>query len=372
MKIVFVSNFLNHHQIPFCEEIKTLCKEFYFVATENGGVGGYQVSEKRDYVIDYANDKQKAETEIMTADAVIFGACPDYLVQKRMAENRLSFIYSERIFKKGTWRRFIPKTRRHIKSRYINYKDKNLYVLAASCFLPYDLSLFNFNVNKIFKWGYFPNCKAGEQSKTENSILYAGRFIKLKHIETVIKTAKELKKDGYVFKLSIVGQGPEEDHLKSLVEKYDLKDYVEFLGSKDHKELMDIMAKYSIFMFTSDFNEGWGAVMNEAMANGCAAVVSSAVGSSGFLIEHNENGKVYKFGNYKNAYKAVKELLDNKALTAKLGKNAKEKIETEYNYKVAAERFVLAMEEFYGSGIITPQKSGVLSGVEILKNNWFK
>ena len=119
MKIVFVSNFLNHHQIPFCEEIKTLCDEFCFIAMENGGVGGYQVSQEREYVIDYKAETKRAENEILSADAVIFGASPDSLVNLRMKENKLSFIYSERIFKKGTWRRVIPKTRKHIKNRYI-------------------------------------------------------------------------------------------------------------------------------------------------------------------------------------------------------------------------------------------------------------
>ena len=87
MKIVFVSNFLNHHQIPFCEEIKTLCDEFYFIAMENGGVGGYQVSQEREYVIDYKVETKRAENEILSADAVIFGASPDSLVNLRMKEN---------------------------------------------------------------------------------------------------------------------------------------------------------------------------------------------------------------------------------------------------------------------------------------------
>ena len=373
MKIVFVSNFLNHHQIPFCDHIKTLCDEFYFIAVENGGVSGYQISQQRDYVLDYTIDKEKSEKEILLADAVIFGASPDSLVNLRMKENKLSFIYSERIFKKGTWRRFIPKTRKHIFNRYINHKEKNLYVLAASCFLPYDLSLFGFKGDKIFKWGYFPNCLNNENAnKQENTILYAGRLIALKHVETVIKVAKMLQKDGFNFKVSIVGDGEEKENLQNLVNRYGLTNKVEFLGSKPHKELINIMAKSQILMFTSDFNEGWGAVVNEAMGAGCVPVVSSAVGSSGFLIKHNENGKVYKFGNYKNAYKAVKELLENKEQIKSLGNNAKAVIKNEYNYIIAARCFVDAVNEFYNSGKITPQKSGVMSGVEILKNNWFK
>lgn len=373
MKIIFVSNFLNHHQIPFCEHIKTVCDEFYFIAMENGGVGGYQISQQRDYVIDYATNKEKAEQEILSADAVIFGASPDSLVNLRMKENKLSFIYSERIFKKGTWRRFIPKTRKHIFNRYINHKDKNLYVLAASCFLPYDLSLFGFDTIKIFKWGYFPNCINDEDiKKQENTILYAGRLIALKHVETVIEVAKMLQKDGLSFKVNVVGEGEEKENLQKLVNQYGLTDKVEFFGSKTHEELMDVMSENQILIFSSDFNEGWGAVVNEAMSNGCVPVVSSAVGASGFLINHNQNGKIYKYGNHKNAYKAVKEILENKDLMVTLGANAKATIENEYNYKIAAERFVLAIKEFYGSGTITPQKSGVMSGVEILKNNWFK
>lgn len=37
VKITFVSNFLNHHQLPFCEAMVRLCEgRFIFVATEKG------------------------------------------------------------------------------------------------------------------------------------------------------------------------------------------------------------------------------------------------------------------------------------------------------------------------------------------------
>lgn len=372
MKIVLVSNFLNHHQIPFCEHIKTLCDEFCFVATENGGVGGYQVSQEREYVIDYATDKQKAEDEILTADAVIFGACPDCLVQKRMAENKLSFIYSERMFKKGTWRRFIPKNKKHVFNRYINFKDKNLFVLAASAFLPYELFVFGFNKDKIFKWGYFPDClQENSTKKREKTILWAGRMLDWKHPETAVKTARYLMQNNLEFIMNIVGDGPQLKKVRRLIKKYHLESKVNILGSKTHNELLNIMAQSSIFMFTSDFNEGWGAVLNEAMGNQCAIVANSGIGSVPFLLNDN-NAFVFKCSKEKDAYKAVKELLENPRLAETFGKNAKTTIENEYNYKVAAERFINAVKEFYKDGKITPQKSGVLSGVEILKNNWFK
>lgn len=371
MKIVFVSNFLNHHQIPLCEELKAKVDEFYFIATDNGNNQGYQRSEIRDYMIDYNKDTIRAKSEIISADAVIFGACPDKLVELRMRENKLSFIYSERIFKKGVWHCLIPKNYNMLKKRYINNKNKNLYVLAASAFLPYDLSVFGFPQEKIFKWGYFPDCQVNTKPEKQlNTILYAGRLLKLKHVETVLETAKLLKQDGYDFTVNIAGDGPEKDSLVAMKKAYGLDDNVKFLGSKTHEEVLEIMKKSSIYMFTSDFNEGWGAVLNEAMANGCAVVASSAVGSVPFLVSHNENGVIYKYGNNEKAYNAVKILLDDAEKTKRLGENAKATI-SNYNYQVAAERFVSAIKEFYNENRITPAECGVFSSVKIIKNDWF-
>ena len=346
--------------------------EFYFIATDNGSNQGYQTTHYSDYLIDYNMDTTRAEKEILSADAVMFGACPDSLVELRMKENKLSFIYSERIFKKGILRCLRPRNFRMLKSRYLNHKHKNLYVLAASAFLPYDLSLFGYPCEKIFRWGYFPECQVDTSNiRQQKTILFAGRLLDWKHAETVIETARLLKRDGFEFKVNIVGDGPDRERLTKLKSKYKLDDCVEFLGSKTHSEVLDIMKRTGIYMFTSDFNEGWGAVLNEAMSNGCAVVASSAIGSVPFLITHNENGMVYKYGDNRNAYRVVKELLSDKQKALALGAKAKETVES-YDYRTAAERLINGVNEFYCNNTITPCDFGVFSSVDILKNNWFK
>lgn len=373
MKIVFVSDYLNFHKTAFCDSLRSKVDTFYFISGYSRDIKGYKGTIERDYVIYYSKEAERAREEIMSADAVIFGVCPSKLIEMRMKENKLSFMFSERMFKKSILQCLKPKNIKAIKKRYLDYKEHNFYVLAASAFLPYDLSLYKFPTEKILKWGYFPETiKAEKTEKIENSILYAGRFLELKHIETVVETARLLKKDKINVKVSLVGDGPEKERIHSLVKKYNLSDCIEFLGMRNHDEVLRLMRSYEIFMFTSDFNEGWGAVLNEAMSNGCAVVASSAAGATPFLVNHKENGMVYKFGNNKNAYKAVKELLTNKEKLVKLGNNAKITIENEYSSEIAAERFVNVVKEFYKTGSITPQESGVLSGVRILKNNWFK
>ena len=365
MKFVFVSSFLNHHQIPFCEEMIKKCDEFYFIATENGQSQGYQVSEHRDYLIDYKKDAEKAEKLIKNADVVILGACPDDLIELRMKENKLSFIYSERFFKKGIWRRFIPRTRKAIINKVCKHKDKNLFVLCASAFLSYDLSFFNFPTEKCLKWGYFPECGEITHSEIEkkktNTILWAGRMLDWKHPEVVVKVAKKLKKDNIDFTVNIVGDGPQKNKIQNLIEKYNLQDCVNLFGSKSHEELIQLMKEHQIFMFTSGFYEGWGAVLNEAMANGCAVVASSAIGSVPFLINDGENGMIYRNGSIRQAYTAVRKILQSPDLAIKYGENAADSLSKDFNYKVAAERICEFSEKY---------QTGILSKAEIIKNNW--
>lgn len=373
MKFVFVSNFLNHHQIPFCEQMIKKCEEFYFIATDNGQSQAYQVSHQSDYLVDYKKEPHKAKELIQNADVAIFGGCCYSLIEPRMKENKLSFIWSERHFKKGVWRRFIPKTRKAA-GRICKYKDKSLLVLCASAFLPYDLSFFNYPKEKCLKWGYFPDCGNTTfdeiENKQSNTILWAGRMLGLKHPETVVKIAKKLKKDNIDFTVNIVGDGPQNNKIQNLIKKYNLQGCVNLLGSKSHEELMRLMKEHQIFMFTSDFREGWGAVLNEAMSNGCAVVASSAIGSVPFLITDGENGKIYRNGDIKEAYLILKEILKKPDLAIQYGKNAADFLEKDFNYKVAAERIYEFSEEYIQTGNIKKYKSGILSDTEIIKNNW--
>lgn len=342
MNIVFVSNFLNHHQIPFCEKMIELCDNFNFIATQAGGSQGYQSTTDAPYVINYnSENKNKVENMILSADVVIFGACPNELIDLRMRENKLSFLYSERFLKKGLWRRFIPTTRKKIKDRIVKFKNKNMYVLCASAYLSYELSLLNFPVEKCFKWGYFPNTKASENvTKKENTILWAGRMLDWKHPETAINIAEKLCKDGYDFKMNIVGEGPQYSIVSDLINQKKLNEKVKLLGSKTHDELMNMMAESEIFLFTSDFKEGWGAVLNEAMNNGCAVIANKAAGAVSYLIKNGENGYVYTKCDIDEICNKIIELFNNEELRKNIQKNAYATISNEWNASVAAERLI--------------------------------
>lgn len=61
-----------------------------------------------------------------------------------------------------------------------------------------------------------------------------------------------------------------------------LNDYVTFTGPVQSDKVRGFMERAGIFLFTSDRQEGWGAVLNESMNSGCAVVASHAIGSVPF------------------------------------------------------------------------------------------
>ena len=116
------------------------------------------------------------------------------------------------------------------------------------------------------------------------------------------------------------------------------------------------MEKCHIHLFTSNYLEGWGAVVNEGMNSGCAEVVNVEVGAAPFLVKHGVNGLVYKDGSYDDMEQQVKFLLDNPQKAAKMGMEAYKTIAKEWNAKEAANRLLKFYEEWKEGNIELPKE----------------
>jgi len=381
MKLVFVSNFLNHHQIELCNELhKELGDNFHFVATEDlpeeRKILGYEeMNEKYPFVIQsYLNDSQfnKAKTLIEEAEAVIIGSAANEYFELRRKTGKLIIRYSERLFKKGTYRRFIPTTRRKIKNNF--FKDyPHMIILAASAYLAYDISLMNIK-NPVLKWGYFPEfipkAKAfkKEDNKTVN-LLWVGRLIDWKKPFDAIKVAKKLNNECIEFILEIIGTGPLYEKIQKRIIKNGLAKNVTLLGSMTPEKVREHMKKSDIFLFTSNFQEGWGAVLNEAMNSGCAIVVNKAIGSAPFLVKNRHNALMYNNNDFKGLYNNVKELIYDETLRENLGNSAYTTIAEEWNAKIAAKRLINITKQYLeNKQIENVYETGICSPAPIISN----
>lgn len=384
MKLVFVSNYYNHHQSALSEAFYKLTNGSYcFIETEpieeERTKMGWGQKEVPDYVKkSYISDSNRIECQNMidTADVVVYGSCPEKMIKSRLQQGKLTFKYSERLYKEGF--KWYEQPLRFVKNYRRGWCKKNHYLLCASAYSYADFQkTFNFT-NRAFKWGYFPAVKSYNieeliKDKDTASILWTARFIAWKHPEIPVLIAEKLKKEGYHFKLNLIGNGIIEAEIAEMIKNKNLGDCVSMLGAIKPEEVRRHMEKSQIFLFTSDFNEGWGAVLNESMNSGCAAVASHAIGSVPFLINDGENGLIYKNDDIDDLYNKVKLLLDNPERCKELGANAYKTLTSKWNAELAAERFVnLATKLLNGKNIDNLYKNGPCSKERILKDNWLK
>lgn len=354
MKITFYSNFLNHHQLPFCIEMKKrFGEDFTFVATEpiheERLIMGYEdMNEKYSFVLNTYQSSENYEKALklgLDSDVVIIGSAPDLFIKQRVKNNKLTFRYSERIFKRGRYRVLNPRVFLSLINNHTLYRNKKMYMLCASAYTAADFRLVGAYRKKAFKWGYFPEVKGYNIEKLMvkkqhemPKILWVGRLLEYKQPADAIKVAHMLKSNGYSFQMNIIGSRDMEHTLNNLIKEYNLSEEVKIIGNMSPQEVRNYMEESNIFLFTSDFNEGWGAVLNEAMNSGCAVVASHAIGSVPFLIKNRKNGLIYKNRDIKNLYSCVKSLIDNPQLCNQLGKEAYLTVKETWNAEFATER----------------------------------
>lgn len=382
MKVLFVSNYFNHHQKFVSDALYSSCDDYKFIATskmrEERKKMGYSNLDSPKYVLNFSDgDKSKEFIDIsLSSDVIITGSVSERYAPLLRMNDRLIFKYSERVYKNGyQWYKWPFR----LYTFYRNYgRFKNTYLLCSSAYTAVDYAKHFTYKNKMYKWGYFPETKRYENvddlfnKKDPQKILWCGRFIEWKHADHAIEVADRLKKNGYSFQMSFVGVGELEERLKQCVVEKGLGDNVFFLGSMSPQKVREQMEDSGIYLFTSDKNEGWGAVLNEAMNSGCAVVASHAIGSVPYLLKDKENGLVYVSNDVDMLYEKVKYLLENRDYQIQLGRNAYETIVSEWNAEEAAKRFLRLSEEIL-KGNKNPNlfSTGPCSKAEIIKDNWY-
>lgn len=356
--ITFFSNYINDHQIPFCQAMYKLTNgQFRFVATtsmseERKKLGYTDKSDQFPFVIKSFEGKNfQTALELGTSsDVVIIGEAPDIFIQDRLQANKLTFRYHERFFKEGKWRILDPRVAYSCYKMHTRYRKKNLHMLCASAYTARDCNFIFAYPNKTYKWGYFPIAKEYEDiekvltNKKQNTILWVARLIPLKHPEYPILVAKKLKEAGYHFSLNIIGIGPMEEKLREMIKDYHLEEEVSLLGAMPAEQVRKYMEESEIFLFTSNRKEGWGAVMNESMNSGCAVVANGSIGSVPYLIEMGENGLIYE-NNINDLYQKTKWLLDNPLKRQEMGKKAYHTLVQKWNAECAAERLLQLIDD---------------------------
>jgi len=381
MTFTFVSNYINHHQIPLCEALRReLGDDFTFIQTmpmeEERVAMGWGVDMRQlPYVQCLYQDEYACRRTIAESDVVLFGwSQREDIAAERLASGRATMRVSERLYREGQWKAVSPRGLAAKYQEHIKYRKKNVCMLCAGAYTASDFHLIGAYPGKLFRWGYFTRLRtySEEQFNTMKvqdgrlHIVWAGRFIPLKHPEYVVRLAGTLRDKGCPFFVHMLGDGELEPQIRQDVDQAGLAESFRFYGYTEPEQVRDVMEQCHIHLFTSNHLEGWGAVVNEGMNSGCVEVVNEQVGAAPYLIRHGVNGLVYPKDRYGKMEALVLDLFENWETRRRMGRAAYETIRDVWNAEYAAKE-LLRFAEGLLRGEIVPGKEGPLTAAPILR-----
>jgi glycosyltransferase involved in cell wall biosynthesis len=145
---------------------------------------------------------------------------------------------------------------------------------------------------RIHRFGYFVDPAGPPETpapRASPNLVFVGRLIRRKAVDIALSALAQLKGRPWTF--DIVGDGPERARLEKYAFALGISDRVHFLGALANADARARLAGADVLLLPSR-EDGWGAVVNEALMCGVPVICSAACGASD-LVAH-DRGSVVK------------------------------------------------------------------------------
>jgi len=186
------------------------------------------------------------------------------------------------------------------------------------------------HISVVYNWVDIKEIEAIKKSKEEFDIIYAGRLMKHKNIDILIKSVYLAKKEFPEIKAVIIGDGPEKAKLKALTKNLRLEKNIEFMDFMLKEKVYGFMKSSNLFILPSVL-EGFGIIVIEANACGLPVItVKHKRNASADLIKDYNNGFVCNLSE-QNIAEKISILLKNNKLRESMSKKS---IQNAENYDI--------------------------------------
>ena len=176
-----------------------------------------------------------------------------------------------------------------------------------------------FSINSINKFEKRKNLGLPEDAIV---ILSVGEINKNKNHELVLNSIKKIEHEKVFY--VICGQGPNDEHLLKMSEKYGIGNNLKLLGFRN--DINEIYKIADIFAFPS-LREGLSIALMESMTSSLPVVCTNIRGNRD-LIDHNKGGFVVNPESVDDFAEALQKLVSNEDLRMQMGRYNNQRIIT--------------------------------------------
>ena len=154
------------------------------------------------------------------------------------------------------------------------------------------------------------------------TFLFCGQMIARKGVDVLLRAFDRLIANGMDARLLLVGREAELPEFMNLVSPA-TKSKVDYAGFQAPENLPDYFARSDVFVLPSR-HDGWGVVVNQALATGVPIITSDAVGAGFDYVENGVNGVTVKAGDVDELYSALQTFVQNPELVSTWGNRSRE------------------------------------------------
>jgi glycosyltransferase involved in cell wall biosynthesis len=169
---------------------------------------------------------------------------------------------------------------------------------------------------------------------SEKIVLYVGRLVPEKGLDTLIKALPIILENGIPAKLVVVGEGPQKQEYENLARSCGIFDRVYFAGRLDDWTLRALYQIADVVVVPSKF-EPFGIVALEAMAARCPVVVG-ATGGLNEIVDHEGTGLKVNPNDPSHFASAIMRVLTDYGFRQWITHNAYQKCLWNYNWNEIA------------------------------------
>ncbi len=305
MKFVQYQDCKSPHQLPLARELlrRLGLDNFRYVyrdadQAERAELGWNMGGADEPWQLHIGTNPEETHELIENAEVLLTGMREIDLFERRSAKGLKTFYQTERWFKPidmagctlPGWLRLLHPRYMHMALRFrwlVTSSDK-FKVLPIGVHSYRDMRFLGVPESQMALWGYFVEPSERTQREPvvhehECRVLWVGRMLKLKRVDTIIKAFGKVVQSsqcGKDMRLLLVGNGPGRKRLELLAKSLP----VSFMDSVPINEVRELMRRHDVYVFSSDGHDGWGAVVSEALEEGMIVLGTRETGASATML----------------------------------------------------------------------------------------
>lgn len=208
---------------------------------------------------------------------------------------------------------------------------------------------------QVIHWGVdAERFRMSDKPQQLKRLLFVGQVTRHKGVHTAVEALNLLVQSGHeTATLTIVGDSAAKEfqaELRRMISLYQLESHVRFTGLVQREDTPQIYQEHDVLIFPSVWDEPFSITVLEAMASGLA-VVGTATGGSGEILEDGVNALVFEKENAQQCADCISRLFSDQEFFEQVRRRGRSTIEQKHRLEQMVDTIESSLKETVAASV---------------------